>query len=96
MEIATRLSGGRVVITAETVEGQWSDEVYSAALCCPVHADVRLDSMSPQMFSFNSPQGACATCHGLGTTLEFDPELVVPDVNLSLQEGAIAAWRHQG
>jgi excinuclease ABC subunit A len=96
IEQATRLSGGRVVVTAETDSGEWSDEAYSAALACPVHAEVRLEEPSPQLFSFNSPIGACEACHGLGTTLEFDPELIVPDPNLSLNEGAIAAWRHQG
>ncbi|MGB2986464.1 MAG: excinuclease ABC subunit UvrA, partial [Phycisphaerae bacterium] len=96
VEVATRLSGGRVIITAEVAPGQWSDEGYSAALSCPVHADVRLDDLSPQLFSFNSPQGACELCNGLGTMLEFDPELIIPDPNLSLHEGAIAAWRHQG
>ncbi len=48
------------------------------------------------MFSFNSPYGACEACDGLGTILEFDPELIVPDEALSLQEGAVDAWRHQG
>ena len=96
VELATRLSGGRVVITAEVSPGCWSDEAYSAALACPTHADVRVDDLSPQLFSFNSPHGACECCHGLGTTLEFDPDLIVPDPNLSLNEGAITAWRHQG
>jgi excinuclease ABC subunit A len=96
VEIATGLAGGRVIITAEVAPGRWSDERYSAALACPVHADVRIDDLSPQLFSFNAPQGACELCHGLGITLEFDVDLVVPDRNLSLREGAIAAWRHHG
>ena len=85
-----------MIISAEVGSGRWSDEGYSAALSCPAHADVRLGDLSPQIFSFNSPQGACDSCHGLGTTLEFDPELIVPDPNLSLRDGAVAAWRHQG
>jgi excinuclease ABC subunit A len=96
IELATRLSGGRVIISAEMDVGTWSDQAYSAALACPVHAEVRIHELSPQLFSFNSPQGACGVCHGLGTALEFDPELVVPDPSLSLSDGAIAAWRHQG
>ncbi|MBU0718780.1 MAG: excinuclease ABC subunit UvrA, partial [Planctomycetes bacterium] len=96
VELATNLSGGRVIIAAETEDGKWSDERYSAALACPVHLEVKLDELSPQLFSFNSPQGACELCHGLGTTSEFDPELIVPNPNLSLVEGAIAAWHHQG
>ena len=96
IELAARLSGGRVIISAEVEAGSWSDQAYSAALACPVHAEVRLHELSPQLFSFNSPQGACEVCHGLGTALEFDPELVVPEPALSLNDGAIAAWRHQG
>ena len=96
VEIATRLSHGPVMITAEVTPDKWSDEAYSAALACPVHLDVRIDDLSPQLFSFNSPHGACELCNGLGNTLEFDPELIVPDSNLSLREGAVAAWRHQG
>ncbi|MFQ5413462.1 MAG: excinuclease ABC subunit UvrA [Phycisphaerae bacterium] len=96
VEIATRLSGGRVIVTAETSPDVWSDEAYSAALACPVHADVRLDTLSPRLFSFNSPHGACGTCGGLGITMEFDPGLVVPDPDKSLADGAIAPWRQQG
>ncbi len=96
IELATRLSGGRVIISAEVEPDSWSDQAYSAALACPVHAEVRIHELSPQLFSFNSPHGACEVCHGLGTALEFDPELVVPDPGLSLADGAIAAWRQQG
>ena len=55
VELATNLSGGRVIVTAEISPGKWSDERYSAALGCPAHPDVRLDELSPQLFSFNSP-----------------------------------------
>ena len=96
VELATRLSAGRVVITAETSTNKWSDERYSSALACPVHPEVRISHLSPQLFSFNSPHGACGPCNGLGTTLEFDPELVVPDPSASLVGGAIAPWRNQG
>ncbi len=96
VEIATRVSGGRVVIAAQDASGKFADTAYNAALSCPVHADVRLDNLSPQLFSFNSPHGACELCNGLGTTLEFDPELIIPDPNLSLRDGAIAAWQRQG
>jgi excinuclease ABC subunit A len=96
VEIATSLSAGRVIIAAAVGRAKWSDERYSAALACPVHADVRVDELAPQLFSFNAPQGACELCHGLGTTLEFDMDLVVPDRNLSLRDGAVTAWRHHG
>ena len=95
VEIATDLCGGRVVIAAEMKKGSWSDARYSAALACPDHPEVRVESLSPQLFSFNSPMGACDECHGLGTTQEFDVELVVPDRQVSLKDGAVVAWRQQ-
>jgi excinuclease ABC subunit A len=96
IELAARLSNGRVVISAEVGGERWSDQAYSAALACADHPEVRVPELSSPLFSFNSPAGACEQCHGLGTTLEFDGELVVPDPNRSLHEGAIAAWRRQG
>jgi excinuclease ABC subunit A len=96
VELATRLADGRLIVSVEADEAQWRDIAYSSALACAVHPEVRIEELSPTLFSFNSPEGACELCHGLGTALEFDPELVVPDPNLSLNEGAVAAWRHQG
>ncbi len=96
VELAASLGGGRVIVAAESADGRWVDENYSAALACSDHPDVRIDELTLQLFSFNSPMGACPSCNGLGITLEFDPDLVVPDANRSLAEGAIAAWRHQG
>src|SRR5690606_25640363 len=52
--------------------------------------------LTPRLFSFNSPHGACPTCSGLGVTMYFDPELIVPDPTKSLAGGAIAAWDGQG
>jgi len=96
VELATRLSSGRVVVSAEVEPDCWVDQPYTATLACPIHAEVRIGELSPQLFSFNTVQGACEMCHGLGTSLEFDAELIIPDANLSLTDGAIAAWRHQG
>ena len=56
----------------------------------------QLPELEPRLFSFNSPHGACPECHGLGTIFEFDPELIVPDEALSLENGAIEAWRKNG
>ncbi len=95
IETAMNLSGGGVVITAE-IDGRYEDEGYSAALACPQHSDVRIEDLSPRLFSFNSPHGACATCNGLGTTIEFDSDLVVPNRDLSLDKGAVVAWRKLG
>ena len=64
---------------------------FSQHLACP-KCGIRFDELAPRNFSFNSPYGACATCDGLGTRVEVDPELVVPNADLSLDEGAIAPW----
>ncbi|KKN79448.1 hypothetical protein LCGC14_0340100 [marine sediment metagenome] len=75
---------------------QWRDMIFSATYACPKHPEVSLAELSPRMFSFNSPYGACSSCDGLGTILEFDPELIVPDPELSLTQGAVDAWRRGG
>jgi len=75
---------------------EWKDWLFSATYACPEHPQANLEELSPRMFSFNSPYGACRQCDGLGTILEFDPDLIVPDGSLSLSQGAIDAWRHGG
>jgi excinuclease ABC subunit A len=65
--------------------------IFSARFACPV-SGFTIDEIEPRLFSFNNPFGACPACDGLGTTLFFDPELVVPDESLSLREGAVAPW----
>ena len=65
---------------------------FSQHLSCPT-CGRSYDEPAPRNFSFNSPYGACETCDGLGTTFEIDPELVIPDPDLSINEGAIAPWR---
>ncbi len=74
----------------------WAEQLFSATYACPEHPEANLEELSPRMFSFNSPYGACEACDGLGTILEFDPELIVPDQTVSLTGGAIDAWRHSG
>ncbi|MGH6938640.1 excinuclease ABC subunit UvrA [Hypericibacter sp.] len=64
---------------------------FSARFACPV-SGFTIDEIEPRLFSFNNPFGACPACDGLGTTLYFDPELVIPDESLTLREGAIAPW----
>jgi excinuclease ABC subunit A len=88
IETAVALAGGLVEI--ELVD---SDEVqiYSEKFACPVHGP-SLVELEPRIFSFNSPHGACPRCTGLGSQMEIDPELVVPDPTLSIGEGAIAPW----
>jgi excinuclease ABC subunit A len=96
VETALKLSQGLVIIAIGQPDGSWTDQVYSEKFACPVHPDVSLPELEPRLFSFNSPHGACPDCHGLGTLSEFDPELIVPDESLSLENGAIEAWRKNG
>ena len=65
--------------------------MFSEHLACP-HCGLSFDELAPRNFSFNSPYGVCETCDGLGTTFEVDPELLVPDDDLSIDDGAIAPW----
>ena len=73
----------------------WSERLFSSQNACP-ECGISYGEFTPRHFSFNSPDGACRTCHGLGTKLFFDPDLVVPDRNKSVADGAIAAWRRGG
>jgi len=79
---------------AENREQQGRDINFSEHLACPVHGSV-LPEIEPRTFSFNTPHGACPNCQGLGGKLEIDPDLLIPDRDLSLNEGAIVAseWR---
>jgi len=93
VETALRLSGGLVIAELVDVpEGKPDRErVYSEHLAC-LNDDLSFEELEPRSFSFNSPFGACPECTGLGTRMEVDPELIVPDPSLSLDEGAIAPW----
>jgi excinuclease ABC subunit A len=94
LETALRLADG--VAEVELVprdEGVEAERLtFSQHLACPV-CGTSYDEPAPRNFSFNSPYGACETCDGLGTTFEVDPELIVPDPDQSINEGAIAPWR---
>src|SRR3990167_3833582 len=72
-----------------------ADLVFSELYACP-SCGFSFEELSPRLFSFNSPYGACQTCDGLGTKLEIDPDLVVPDRTKSLREGAIVPWKRGG
>lgn len=86
IETATRLSDGVVLID---VIGE-GEELYSLNYACPEHG-VSIEEMSPRMFSFNNPFGACTKCDGLGTFKEIDEDLIIPDKKLSINQGAIKA-----
>jgi len=94
VETALKFGEGSLVVSAETAQG-WMDSLYSEKYACP-DCGISYEELAPNMFSFNSPYGACSTCDGLGTRLEFDPDLVVPDRDLTLREGAVDVWRRGG
>ncbi|MCU1484016.1 MAG: Excinuclease subunit [Actinomycetia bacterium] len=91
LETALRLAEGVAEIQLVPKEGEGEEEVltFSQHLACP-NDGWSMDELAPRNFSFNSPYGACAHCDGLGTRFEVDPELVVPNPDLSIAEGAIA------
>jgi len=88
IETALRAGGGTLLAA---VEGEEKERAYSEERACP-NCGVGLPELSPQSFSFNSPLGMCVDCNGLGSTLEIDPDLVVPNGDLSIAEGAIEPW----
>ncbi|RJF44819.1 excinuclease ABC subunit UvrA [Actinomyces sp. 2119] len=94
VETALALAEGLVII--ERVDAEAEDPAreqrYSEKRACPNEHPLQLDEMEPRTFSFNAPYGACPECTGIGTHLEVDPELVVPDEELTLAQGAVAPW----
>ena len=84
------LGEGVVIITREK-KGKWVDMVFSERYSCP-DCGTGYEELAPRMFSFNSPYGSCRECEGLGMTLEFDPELIIPNEELRLSEDAVHAW----
>jgi excinuclease ABC subunit A len=94
IETALKLAEGRVL--ADFVDLDSDDphrlRAFSENLACPNEHPLALDEIEPRSFSFNNPFGACPACTGIGTKLEVDEELVVPNPDLSLREGAIAPW----
>lgn len=93
IEVATSLTGGILVINV--VDGE--DITFSQNYACPEHG-VSVEELTPRMFSFNNPFGACKKCTGLGIFMRLDPDLVIPDKKLSIKKGAIKAsgWSMEG
>jgi hypothetical protein len=94
VETALGLAEGLVIIEQVDLPQDDPDRErrYSEKRACPNEHPLALDEMEPRTFSFNAPYGACPACTGIGTRLEVDPELVVPDEELTLAEGAVAPW----
>lgn len=88
IETALPLGNGKVLI--DVIDGE--EMLFSENHACPI-CNFSIDELEPRLFSFNSPFGACSACDGLGTNLEVDINLVIPDWNLTLNEGAIEAWK---
>ncbi len=88
LETALKLGGGLVLVN---LVDRNEDLLFSEQFACPV-CNISIEKIEPRTFSFNSPHGACPACTGLGTTLEIDPDLVIPNKHLSIEEGAIAPW----
>ncbi|GBF10596.1 excinuclease ABC subunit UvrA [Tepidibacillus sp. HK-1] len=87
LETALQMADGKVIVEIIGEE----ELLFSQKLACPI-CGFSMDELSPRMFSFNSPYGACPTCDGLGSKMEVDPDLVIPDPKKTLAEGAIEPW----
>ena len=85
IQTATKASKGTVMI----LNGK--EKIFSQNNACP-HCGITIGELEPRAFSFNSPFGACKTCHGLGVKMEFDPDLLIPDKSKSILDGAIVPW----
>lgn len=90
LEVALRMGEGMAAV--ERVDSPEPDLTFTELNTCP-ECDLSFPELAPRMFSFNSPYGACPECHGIGTRLHMDPELVIPDPKKSLSEGAIVPWQ---
>ena len=90
IELALKIGSGLIIVH----ELPKKDHLFSEHFACP-HCEVSLEELSPRMFSFNSPYGACLNCDGLGSHMEIDPELVVPDKTKSIIQGAVAPLGEQ-
>jgi excinuclease ABC subunit A len=94
VETALRLANGLVILDFVDLPAKdpGREMKFSERMACPNDHDLDTDELEPRSFSFNSPFGACPECHGLGTRMEVDPDLVVPDGQATLGEGAIQPW----
>src|SRR5579884_369046 len=91
LETALRIASG--IAVAQVIDGE--EMVFSEQFACPA-CGVSFGEIEPRNFSFNSPHGACPACTGLGTTMEFDPELILPNRGLTIAQGAIVPWVRAG
>ncbi|NPV62584.1 MAG: excinuclease ABC subunit UvrA [Methanotrichaceae archaeon] len=88
-EIALRKADGLLI----ALQADQKTQLYSAKMACPI-CGMAFEELQPRMFSFNSPFGACEACNGLGIKMEFDPDLIIPDRELCIADGAVALYRN--
>ena len=93
VETALKLGGG-IIVVSDVSQDPPHDYLFSEHFAC-VHCGISLPEIEPRSFSFNSPHGACSACTGLGTEMEIDPDLVIPDRSRTLKEGAIEPWTRE-
>ncbi len=91
IETALKVGSGTIIICA----GSSGDAVFSEQYAC-LNCGISYGEIQPRNFSFNSPYGACSDCNGLGTKLEFDPDLIIPDKSKSINGGALIPWKRGG
>jgi excinuclease ABC subunit A len=91
----TGISGGDLgeENSEERIQKEIREKIYSSKMACPV-CGFSFEELQPRMFSFNSPFGACGECNGLGIKMDFDPDLIIPDKNRSIADGAVATYRN--
>jgi excinuclease ABC subunit A len=95
IKLALRQGDGLMLASCEEKSASgcaWRDRLFSTLYACP-NCKISFEELEPRTFSFNSPYGACPECEGLGVRVAFDPELVVPDVELSLSNGGVVPWK---
>ena len=90
LETATKFGEGLVTVLFDNGDEEY-EKKYSEQFAC-VDCGINFEELTPRMFSFNAPQGACPECNGIGSKMEIDPDLIVPNKLLSLNEGAIVPW----
>jgi excinuclease ABC subunit A len=97
VEAALSMAEGQVIVAEQTGEAE-KEHFFSERGSCPDHPEINFPDLEPRLFSFNNPYGACPACSGLGMTMEFSPDLVMPDRSLSFNQGGVvpynpdAAW----
>ncbi len=95
VELALRRGEGVMGALVQDSPGKWTERICSEKNAC-THCGISFEALTARAFSFNNPYGACPTCLGLGTMLVYDEDLIVPDPDLPLEEGAVRAWKGGG